>query len=610
MMTQYGAITMDSKIEKQPFTLTLLGTLTDFTPQLKDAAKLTPHTKGAKVKEYPKGETLSLVSTLIKTVVAPITTKVDLKNSYPFQADEITVVNGPKTDGSNVGEKIAQGLAALLKAIARGQKRLNMIAHSRGAVEAILITHELEAIQIISAGCATFEEVVKQLTEQQTKRHKSKPTNNTPDIIEPLKAQMNLIPKEQQEQWFTALKTNLSSVFINFFGIDPVPGDCFPVTWYDERFFVLPEIIKNIELIYYANEHSDWGFTPICPEVVSKEQQNFVRYSMPGHHGTGSNGDNASQQGIIVSTDGSKTTHVQKLMLVKLLHFLSKQGVEFKDGTQIFRQHTALGRKYLGVGSSSESIDIATLDYPTIFRALYAEIAKHQTAYEAYNVTNYSYMGLSKQRRTLYKKHTYGLFNDMFTSYLGYVNEEHASLVQAHFFKIFGLDTKRSPTEMINTACSALEEHIKKIASKDPSILDFDMTRRNVLETFGIVIQKVSQHYLTDDWRFIEEQKITLYQAIISLLTKLKERSTTDNIIILQFVTKLISLSYISINNSLLLQYRDLEKEFNRLQEPIDNRLIHFFNALLLQLNHHEKDTLFLNELISGAEFKTLPNGE
>ncbi|CEG57252.1 hypothetical protein [Legionella fallonii] len=602
---------MEGKIEK-PFTLTMLGTLTDFTPELKEAPKAIPYTKGAKVKDYPKGELLSLISFLIKTLTPVTTAKVDSKNPYPYQAEETTVINGPKTDGSNVGEKIGLGLAAVLKAIARGQIQINIIAHSRGAVESILIAHELQNIQTIIAMCSTFEDVLKKLAEQQTKRQKGTPTNNTPDIIEPLKSQINLIPKEEQEQWFNQLKTNIASASINFFGIDPVPGDCFPITWYDERFFILPEIIKNTELIYYANERSDWGFTPICPDVVSKEKQNFVRYSMPGHHGTGSSGNNGSQQGIIVSADGYKTTHVQKLLLYKIINFLSKHHVEFNDGTLLFHQHTALGRKYLSIDGEAKTIDVTTLDFPTILRTIYAAIAKNQLGYDAYNSTHYSYMGLAKQRKTLLKGHVYGLFNDIFTTYSGYVNEEHASLMQTHFFKIFGLNAKkRNPAEMIINASLVLKENIKKIADKDVSILDSEVTRKNVLETFCIVIRQVSQQYLTDDWCSTEKQKEkeTLYQAIIDFLTQFKELSESDNLIIRQFVTELLLLSFTSINHTLVLRAHDLKKDFNCLQEPIDNHLTHFFSALLMQLNHIENSpSVILDEIINAEEYKILPN--
>ncbi|MCL9685677.1 hypothetical protein [Legionella maioricensis] len=600
---------MDSKIEK-PFTLAMPGTLTDFTPDLKQTPKPTPYTEGAEVKDYPKGETLSVVSSLIKTKVLTNTKKVDEKNPYPLETDEITVINGPNTDGSNVGEKIAQGLAAILKAIARGQTISNIIAHSRGAVESILIAHELQAIQTMIATCGTFEEVLKQLAEQQTQRYKGTPKNNTPDIIEPLKSQINLIPKDEQEQWFNQLKTSLPNASINFFGIDPVPGDCFPITWYDERFFILPEIIKNTELIYYANERSDWGFTPIFPEVVSKAKQNFVRYSMPGHHGTGSSGNDGSQQGIIVSPDNYKTTHVQKLMVYKLLNFLNAQGVEFNDGTQIFHQYTALGRKYSGNSGETQSINVATLDFPTTLRALYTAIAKNQIGYDAFNSTHYSYMGLTKQRRALYKGHTYGLYNDFFEECPGYVNEEQALLMQGHFFKIFGLDTKRkNPAETINTASLVLEEHLKKIANKETSILDSEVIRKTVLEAFDVVIRRVSQQCLTGDWCPLEKDKEILHQAIIDILAKFKELSLSNNLMIQQFVAELLLLSSSGINHTLVLHSQSLEKKFSCLQESTDNRLMHFFNSLLMQLNHSENSSsVRLDEIINSEEYKRLPN--
>ncbi|MCL5272507.1 MAG: hypothetical protein M1486_04240 [Gammaproteobacteria bacterium] len=603
---------MDSKFEKQPFTITMLGSLTDFTPELKQAAKPASYSKGAKVKDYPKGETLSVIASLIKSSAPAKTTKADTKNYYPFQSDAVAVINGPKVDGSNVGEKIALGLAAILKAIARGKNIINIIAHSRGAVESILIAHELESIQKNIAPCVSFEEVLKLLREHQTKRHKGTPTNNTPDIIEPLKSQIHLLPKAEEEEWFNNLKTYFPDTTINFFGIDPVPGDCFPITWYDERYFLLPEIIKNTELIYYANEHSDWGFTPILPEAVSKTKQHFVCYSMPGQHGTGSSGNNGSQRGIIVTPDSNKTTHVQKLMIYKILHFLNRQHVQFNDGTQIFHQHTALGRKYSGMSTETQSIDVAKLDYPTIFRTLYAAIDKNQMGYEAYNTTNYSYMGLTKQRRIMNKGRIYNIFNDVFKSSSGYVNEEHALLMQEHFFKIFGLDNSEIQlTEMLHTASSVLEENIKKISAKEVTILDSAVNRKNVLETFGIVVRQVSQQYLTNDWCYIEKQKekVTLYQTIMSILTKFQQLSTSDNLIIKQFVSDLLLLSCTSINQALVLRSQDLEKDINCLQEPMDNHLTHFFSALLMQLNHIENTTsIVMDEIINSEEYKKLPN--
>ncbi|MGL5742692.1 MAG: hypothetical protein ACRCXC_09190 [Legionella sp.] len=198
----------------------------------------------AKVAEYyPKGETLSIANALIKTKEKPVVIESVKLHKYPYHSLEATIVNGPETNATNVGEKIGLGLAAALNAIVRGQTVINMTAHSRGAVESWLITHELNSVKELISSCVNVDQLLKLLTEQQTARQKGKPLNNTPDIIAALKSQL---PKtsDSKEQWFNALKANIGEVSVNLFAIDPVHGDCWPITWVDER-FTLPPIVKN-----------------------------------------------------------------------------------------------------------------------------------------------------------------------------------------------------------------------------------------------------------------------------------------------------------------------------------------------------------------------------
>ncbi|MGL5742691.1 MAG: hypothetical protein ACRCXC_09185 [Legionella sp.] len=91
-------------------------------------------------------------------------------------------------------------------------------------------------------------------------------------------------------------------------------------------------------------------------------------------------------------------------MLYKLLNFLNTHGVEFRDGQEIFHEHTALGRKYLkllGKEEISDHIDIAKLDFPTIYRKLYDKIYENRAAYEAFDKTSYTFIGVTPQRRML-----------------------------------------------------------------------------------------------------------------------------------------------------------------------------------------------------------------
>ncbi|VEB35002.1 hypothetical protein [Legionella cherrii] len=616
---------MFKKLESKSFTLTMLGTGTVYTPTLKNKKKV-PVKAGDKLQEYyPKGETLSLVSMLVKTD-NPV---IDHKQLVPYQSLDIAVVNGPKNDGTNVGEKIGLGLGIALNALVRGQTELNDIAHSRGGVESILIAHEINAIKEAMTFCEDFEQLIKELTRQQAERQKGKPTNNTPDIIKSLLTQLPQSTAEK-DQWFKALKANIPEVSMNLFIIDPVPGDVWPITWYDPRFYSIPPIVKYAEFIYYENEHSDWGFTPIYPEASDPQQQVVIRNTLPGHHGTGSSGSNASQQSFVVSPDKTKSTHVQKLMIFKLLHFLLNHGVEFKDAQEIFHERTGLGRKYLAfleeVGIN-ENIDAAKLDFPTIFRKLYDKIYANRAAYEAFNTTHYIGMGVAPQRKVLRTDHKYGLLTEIFPKNIGYVNEEHSVLMKEFFFKIFHEPSQKDQTilELIKSAQAVLSKNIKVITNLSSStisehqkiaptaILDSESARKDVLISFGTLIQRVSQQYLMDDWSSEKKQheKEELFVAIIGLFAEFKELAKTDNQTIQEFVASLIDLTLNGISQTVGQQHANLEEVFNRLRTPTDTNLRSFFHTLLTQLNKDEASSELeiqqeINEIFTSFEFAQL----
>lgn len=624
---------MTKTTETTPFVLTMLGTDTVFTPELKKGKKK-PVKKGDTVFGYPKGETLSIVSSLVQTT-EPAQTDNKKGVLYPYQAKEVVVVNGPNTEATNVGDKIALGVAASLKAIAQGQVDINIIAHSRGSVESILIAHELEAIQNMIGTCSSIDEVLKQLTTQQTERHKGKGEhyNNTPDIIKVLKTQLQLIPQDQQEAWFTTLKENMPKASINFFGIDPVPGDINPITWYDPRFFILPKIIKNAEIVYYENERSV-AFTPIYPEAATAAQK-FVRNTMPGHHGIGSSGSNASQQGYVVSPDNTKSTHVQKLMLYKILDFLTQQGVTFKDVSHLFEQHVGLGAKSRKILADAKTIDgindVSTFDFSAIYSDLYAKIAKNREAYKAFNNTNYPVLGWGprEQRKVLRSGHIYGLLSDVFSFNSDYINEEHARLMQDHFFKMFRLDKMPDTlAQVVDTTRDVLEKNILLLLGekpKDPENLNYILlattlhnkdARADVLNACSKVIQHISQQYLTNDWSSPEkeQEKLALLASITSLLTKFDELSKLDNDMVKDFVggpDGLTQLSLTGITNTITQQHKDLEEHFHHLQEPENARFTRFINGLIMQINEEGSESKLAPKvagIIESTEFMKMTN--
>ena len=95
------------------FTLTLLGTDTQFSPNKVDNA-------------YDKAETLSYISTLINDTSTMPTDEVTR-----FRNKDVAVIDGPTTLGTEVGDRIARGVAAVLEAISRGETDISVIAHSR-----------------------------------------------------------------------------------------------------------------------------------------------------------------------------------------------------------------------------------------------------------------------------------------------------------------------------------------------------------------------------------------------------------------------------------------------------------------------------------------------
>ncbi len=590
----------------------MLGTDTVFTPELKNKGKV-------KKGDYPKGETLSVISTqiLINSV-----TKIDPTNKSisPLISDEVQVINGPTTMGSEVGDRIGRGVAAIMKAAYRGQTPINIIAHSRGAVESLLIGHEVQYIQKVIKECNTLEELLKHIALQQAARNKAK-TSSTPDILGSLKSELTTV--EDKEAFFKNLKENMSNVSLNFFGIDPVPGDVRPITWYDDRFNTIPRIIKNTRIMYYENERSDWGFTPLDPQPEDPEYQNIEKFSIKGHHGTGSAGSDRSQKGIKVGPQEYKATQVQKLMIFMLLEFLQKYEVKFKH-LDIFEPGRALGGKIY----KSRFINEDTIDFESIYLDLYAEITKNVKAYDAYNETNYSYMGLLKDDRRILRNGKYGKFHAVFPSTPGYINEHHGLLMQNFFFKQFGLHSieQSSLDQVVTKAHKLLVHHIKAIAKPNNESMSSSLNtkavfpllgkpkvREDILLTFRGLINRISQKYLTSDWSSDEKQreKIALFTAVKAMLSELSELSADENKDIQEFVGQLSKNIFEGIKEMVLQQYASMENDLNQSNISPDEELIQFFNNMVVQIapelkNEGNEVIPIIAEIFAAEDFTSL----
>ncbi|HCU5990991.1 TPA: hypothetical protein ACK8SK_002197 [Legionella pneumophila] len=339
------------------YTLTLLGTDTTFTPK--------PDTG------YEHGETLSYVSTLVDRPGESQLTD----NITHYRNSNIAVVDGPDTMGKAVGDRIARGVASILEAISRGETDISIMAHSRGAVEAILVAHELERIQ-----------------------KNFKQGKNSADLINS-ECGLTKTAMEAQRSTYDSLNLegiakNINNVKLSIFNIDPVPGGDFlgaPVGWKDERFFRVPKIVKEYEQCVYENERTRC-FKAIVPKCDSSDTK-FNLFSLPGHHGTGS-GNLKDQQQQAVPGDETTTEHAQQLMIIKLIDFLNRNGVAINPGQNSdpaqpdTNQFAELIQPLFDKDGKIKKEELKEK-----YLTLYKEIAKNKAAYEYFNNTSYPVLG-------------------------------------------------------------------------------------------------------------------------------------------------------------------------------------------------------------------------
>ncbi|KTD55883.1 hypothetical protein Lsan_3435 [Legionella santicrucis] len=496
------------------FTLTLLGTDTQFTPD---------HLENA----YDRAETLSYISTLINKESTMPTDDVTR-----FRNQDVAVIDGPTTLGSEVGDRIARGVAAVLEAISRGETNISVIAHSRGAVEAILVAHELERLQnlIKEKGLNSFSPEILNSVCKYTKTAMSGSHKGT---FESLK--------------WDEISKHISDVKISMLNIDPVPGGNYvgvthvsSLAWRDPRFYEVPKIVKEYEQIVYENERTRC-FKPIVPKSVSPETK-FKLQSLPGHHGTGSGNLLDQQRGKNPSE--KSTAHVQELAVVKLIDFLKRNGVNITPRAQKDDPFAEL------------MSDLFEKEFPAwekrlkdLYFKLYNQIIENREAYLNYNKTSYAVLGqeqallkliwnVTDQRIVHHQAH-----NDTFLDAIippvpdgHFLNYEHARM---HLNHELGLSDNIPLSETLDIAMQRLVkicEHTKKLQElkdlkkKEPKaelqnmnesiMLDkiahaidskegFDL----LLQGITTLIEEVRQSYLQN--KLINpEERLAVYEAV------------------------------------------------------------------------------------------------
>ncbi|AOW51412.1 TPA: hypothetical protein JBB06_12580 [Legionella pneumophila subsp. pneumophila] len=508
------------------YTLTLLGTDTAFTPNPDNG--------------YEKGETLSYVSTLVNRQGAEEQSDDSITK---YRNLKIAVVDGPDTMGKEVGDRIARGVASILEAISRGETKISIMAHSRGAVEAILVAHELERIQ------------------ENFKRDK-----NSPDLRNS-ECGLTKTAMEAQKDTYESLNLegiakNINNVELSIFNIDPVPGGDFlgaPVGWKDDRFFRVPKIVKEYEQCVYENERTRC-FKAIVPKCDSSDTK-FNLFSLPGHHGTGS-GNLKDQQQHPVDMEGKTTEHAQQLMIIKLIDFLTRNEVAIKPGQDRTQEQLDNDPLYKLIqplideeGKSKKE------ELKAIYLTLYQEIINNKAAYERFNKTSYPVLGQEQSiqrvfgsyrddRIILHQAYKDAFLSDVLPHLPGghFVNYDHARLT---INQELGLKDGLPLNEVIDKTVDRLGE-IMKHSSKlnmlkkgdgeandlSQSVLDDNCAHAIQSETgFNIlvdslegVIGEVGNIYCHDKHKSMgEEEREALFHSVKRAIDSFKNDELEDN---------------------------------------------------------------------------------
>ena len=244
-----------------------------------------------------------------------------------YYSDSVAVVNGPQTLAQNKGERMAECILLALHAVASGKTDLHIAAHSRGAVQGILLIHELDRIR------------------KALKAEPNKPLNDI--LLSSPAGYINVAMKtflgspipgvdlpENREKLLKQLEQLQFSPFL----IDPVPGNLpadvlpailDPITWVDPRFADELPGLQRYELLTCEDERSR-SFRSFVP-------RGLVHTPVPGHHGTAMGNPferNKVDAGSIAPEVKIARLKVRDLVVYKLLHFINK-------GTGIFSRNSS-----------------------------------------------------------------------------------------------------------------------------------------------------------------------------------------------------------------------------------------------------------------------------
>ena len=314
---------------------------------------------------------------------------------YEFSNQNSAIINGPKTFGEGKYEIISRSLVHLLEQMTKQSNLdiINLAGHSRGAVETIIIAHELQRIKdaIKSKDDCSVDELIEII--------KQSPNEETKKILAGLSLELTDTERSNLIQ-------NIKQLRVNIFAIDPVPGgSVHGVTvaqWVDDRYNRIPEIVSDYEQIIMEHERTR-GFKTILPTCANPISTKYTVNTLPGHHGTATG--NPYQQNIRNDNPQVITevpTEVQEITIYNLHRFLSSHHTEFSQQFGKTEKMDIKLNEYIGEEISSKTL--VEENRRKIRLLTYKTISDKKGYFERFRQTSYPILGKEQDIKQIFWK--------------------------------------------------------------------------------------------------------------------------------------------------------------------------------------------------------------
>lgn len=448
---------------------------------------------------YERGDTLSYLAQVIATLFneqEAVEKKLPC-SSLSFSRPSVDVMDGPSTMGSDVGQLIAIALFLILRAIALGKTALYLSGHSRGAVETILVIHELDRIKkaLIDHPEKSFWDIF---------------------IDSPCRLTRDAIPKlfsngstgDSKEHRALLLK-HLNAIKIHTFLIDPVPGDktyAPGVGWYDTRFYQ-SITCHHYELLICRDERSSF-FYPIIP----KDMRPTI---IPGHHGTPI-GNLYCQQYIDIPAELKhlKSTHVQDLVICKFFNFIDQKAELLTPPVEPIQ----LGHADLDVVTNAY-LKADASERKKIMLDLYLEIAKNDDLYRYFTQTHYPYLyrdyALGNHRYIHYQNPDYVSMDHVLPDInSGFVNAEHALLYLGNYVDFSKNESEEVDVQIFAITCTLknIIMEMKGVSQDKPllTIISHDPGRDIFFKSLATLVSTIGKKYINQHLGVEERKRLSI----------------------------------------------------------------------------------------------------